>query len=156
MTSIFIEDYSVKAHSIIEEVFKANRISRLIKSLKLEWSNRLTSTAGRAYYYQNRIVLSSKVLGAANESERDGVVAHEAAHLVAFNKFADAGHGQHFQNAMLRAGYEPFIRHKIKFGVQAFCCCEDGIYISHIIASKIRQGARYQCNTCNNELFLAA
>lgn len=149
-----LKDFSAQAYDVFKSVFKANKVPKILDTLTVTWSNRLTVCAGRAYFYRNEIVLSSKLFNAATPKERDEIAAHEASHLVAFNKDSEMYHGPSFNEAMKNAGYEPFVFHNIRYGVEVTCGCSNFI-ISHVRATRLKNGTKYCCLKCNKNVELA-
>lgn len=126
---------------------------------RVEFSNQLTSTAGKAYFMNNRIVLSSKLLELNTDKFINDTPAHEAAHLISFLLYGTSGmgHGAKWQSVMRTIGQVPKRCHNMKTPpkrtVSARCGC-DTHQITPARASKMRRGARYSCRKCNTELEL--
>lgn len=147
-----IKQFSERAYSIVESVFRANRMLKILSKISISWSNRFTIDAGRAYFFDNKIVFGSKLFKLATIEQRDNVAAHEAAHIIAFNKFLEMDHGPNWRQAMLKAGYKPSVFHTINCGVPVKCNCESPFSLSPAQASRAKKGkSRYCCTVCNAE-----
>lgn len=150
-----LKSFSNRAYSIIESVFRSNRLLKIMSKIKLEWSNRLTVDAGRAYFYDAKIVLGYKLFKVATQEQRDNVAAHEAAHIIAFYKNLETNHGPNWREAMLKAGYKPSVFHNINCGVPVKCKCKDSFRISPARAGRLKSGkARYSCIVCHEQVSL--
>lgn len=141
---------SKRAKDVIVSVFKANKMS-MLANVNIEWNNRLTSTAGRAYFDEHKIMLSTKLYLVASQMQRDLVSAHEAAHLVAYYQSLEKSHGPYFKKAMTKAGYKPFEFHDIDYGIPVECNCNKVKYISKNQFYHFKNGI-YCCMTCNQEI----
>lgn len=70
----------------------------------VEWSNRMTATAGVAYVEKGFIRLASKVFWKYPEGFILEIVPHELAHIAAWRRFEDDGHGKGWKNCMESLG----------------------------------------------------
>lgn len=66
----------------------------------VEWSNRMTKTAGMAYVEEGFIRLSSKVFWQYPEGFILEIVPHELAHIAAWRAFKEGGHGKGWKTCM--------------------------------------------------------
>ena len=82
--------------------------------VKVDWNDRLTTTAGRAFVRNGRIELNPTLLAKAPD-KIDFVVVHEAAHIAAFRLFGGniPAHGRHWRSLMRLAGHPPEVTHDI-------------------------------------------
>lgn len=80
----------------------------------VQWNERLTTTAGRAFLRAGRIELNPVLLGRAPE-QLPMVLTHETAHIAAFRLFGAniQAHGRHWRSLMRLAGHAPEVTHKI-------------------------------------------
>jgi predicted SprT family Zn-dependent metalloprotease len=80
----------------------------------VQWNERLTTTAGRAFLRGGRIELNPVLLGRAPD-QLPMVLTHEAAHIAAFRLFGAniQPHGRHWRSLMRLAGHEPAVTHDI-------------------------------------------
>lgn len=80
----------------------------------VDWNDRLTTTAGRAFLRNGRIELNPKLLAKAPD-QLVVVLVHEAAHIAAFRLFGAniPAHGRHWRALMRLAGQVPEVTHKI-------------------------------------------
>lgn len=76
---------------------------------KIIFNKRLKTTAGRAFVQSvpQYIDLSNELLWQHPEEFRDVIIPHEAAHLAAYTRFADAGHGNGWRMVMAYLGLPP-------------------------------------------------
>lgn len=73
----------------------------------VEWSNRMTATAGVAYVEKGFIRLSNKLFWQYPEGFILEIVPHELAHVAAFRRFNDCGHGKGWKDCMEALGITP-------------------------------------------------
>lgn len=155
-----IADYCDRAIDVASSVFKANNLSKMLKdNVIISWNNLLVACAGRAYYNLCRIELSKKLFMIATPKQRDSVVAHEAGHIVAWHQFQHAGHGPEFMQIMQNAGYKPFAKHDIYYGVPVYCGCTNDnkkvvSFVTKNISTRIKNGSDYACLNCNKKIRL--
>ena len=83
-------------------------------AVRVEWNDKLTTTAGRAFQQQGRIELNPTLLARSPE-HLPMVLTHEAAHIAAFRLFGAniPAHGRHWRSLMRHAGHEPAVTHDI-------------------------------------------
>lgn len=127
---------------------------------RIEFSNRLTSTAGKAYFLENKIVLSTPLLELNKDTFIKDTPGHEAAHLISFKLFGRSGmgHGANWVGVMRTIGQVAKRCHQMKTPKQntvpARCDCMIH-QLSSVRANKIRRGqASYSCNKCKARLEL--
>ena len=101
-----------QAGAIAVEVLSAHDAD-LLDRLRIEWKPRLTSTAGRAHVTKATIHLSTPILTNVDAFDLRQTVVHELAHLHAFERHQDRGHGQWWQRTMRNWGLEPRRRHSL-------------------------------------------
>ena len=144
---------------IIIEVCLANDCMEVSDS-KVEFSNRLTTTGGRAYYKQNRLVFSRSLWEKATYEQKANLVAHEICHVIAYRKYGARGHCQTFYDCGRKAGYILTRCHDIQPDkirrnrrVSAYCSCQ-----THSITTnretRMKRGQRYICNRCRTHISL--
>lgn len=153
-----LADYCDRAIDVAMSVFRANRLKKIFRDgTIISWNNLLVSCAGRAYYDFCRIELSKKLFMVATLEQRDSIVAHEAGHIVAWCQFQHAGHGPEFMRVVEKAGYEPFVKHNIYYGVPVYCHCTRNnkkvvSFITKNIFTRIKNGSVYSCVACNEKI----
>jgi predicted SprT family Zn-dependent metalloprotease len=82
-------------------------------SVRIEWNERLTTTAGRAFVRAGRVELNPTLLARAAD-QLPIVLVHEVAHVATFRLFGNvAAHGRHWRSLMRLAGHAPEVTHKI-------------------------------------------
>lgn len=126
----------------------------------IEFSNRLTSTAGSAYFLDNKIVLSTPLLELNKDTFIQDTPGHEAAHLISYKLYnrQGMGHGAKWASVMRTIGQVAKRCHRMttpkKQTVPARCGCMTH-QISIIRARRIlSRMSRYTCNKCNTQLEL--
>lgn len=72
----------------------------------VEWSKRMTKTAGVALLEDGKIRLSSPLFWQYPEGFIVEIVPHELAHIAAFRIFGDNGHGQGWRQCMQALGLD--------------------------------------------------
>lgn len=82
----------------------------------LEMNGRIWRTAGRAWVEAeyNKIDLSAKLFPHHQLAFVREIIPHEAAHIVAYRLFGDAGHGSAWKSVMRKYGLEPKIYHSLE------------------------------------------
>jgi len=153
--------------TLINRVFEILGESHLGGSLDLEWSQRMTSCAGRGGYRRETkrgiIKISEKLWDVASPEERAQLVIHEACHVVQRYQYPwSQPHGSEWRGMMWKCGRKARIHHKIdtskvKNGrrVAAECPCGAIKDLGKIRAERIRQGKRrYYCGVCKKQIIL--
>jgi SprT protein len=86
-------------------------------AVKAGWNPRLRTTAGRAFWHENRIELNPNLLQDHTASVAE-VLAHEAAHLAAFLLYGGRirPHGREWRKLMRQAGHRPAACHRLPLG----------------------------------------
>jgi predicted SprT family Zn-dependent metalloprotease len=99
----------------------------------LEWKS-YRVTAGMAYFNHWSIGLSYTVLNSVADVRE--TVLHEYAHLLSVDRHGrkGAGHGRHWQKAMIDLGLEPKVRHQMP-----------------VERNVARQKVIYRCKKCNTK-----
>jgi SprT protein len=151
------------------EILKLQLLARLPKSCditsecKIEWCNRMRTTAGRAYPRQNLIKLNARLLKKHPE-HLEQTFAHELAHLAAYELYGylGSGHGRFWQMTMRAMGYEATRCHNLdaeglarphRVAGHAKCGCKLWS-IKPRRYKKISAGYHYKCNSCKQRLVL--
>jgi SprT protein len=125
---------------------------------------KMRSTAGRAHYNTMSISMNLRLL-TDHPHHIDQTLAHELAHLVAFELYGSkaTGHGRHWQSIMQRFGYSADRCHKLdaskykrthKPCALAKCGCRDNIEIKAKRFKRMINGAKYRCTDCRQRLVL--
>lgn len=87
----------------------------ILLSAKVEWSNKMTSAAGKAYTSSNRIVLSRKIYSTISLDEKIQTFKHEFIHLAVERYYnRRIAHGNEWKRFMVYAGLKPEIYHEYK------------------------------------------
>lgn len=83
-------------------------------AIQVEWNDRLTTSAGRAFVRNGRIELNPRLLARAPD-QLPMVLVHETAHIATFRLFGPnvPAHGRHWRSLMRLAGHEPAVTHDI-------------------------------------------
>lgn len=107
-----------RIRELIEELCTVNEVPEIIPNFEIEWSKRLTSTAGRCHtWLQSRkfkLVFSSKLFAVATPEQQLDNVVHEICHAIAnYKMWGNAGHGPYWREAVRVAGYTPHVYHNI-------------------------------------------
>ena len=159
----------VTVRDIINQTCQANDCPELSALITYEWSNRLTTTIGKAYCNRNRktwrIKLSRPLFAKADTEERKNTVAHETCHLIVWYKYNEyhtnphASHGYTWRKCMIEAGYTPSRYHNVPVQrrkisqVTVYCGCGP-IKITKHRHTKMLNGSTYKCCRCNHNLRL--
>ncbi len=153
---------------IIDNIYAALLLldtMQLGPQIKIEWSNKMKTTAGTAS--GKIITISNKLWLAANEEQRKELIIHETCHLVNYEINKDIehySHGKEWQDLMRRCGYYnpqrchtiPVIRNKKRYFLYT-CGCENGRYVhkikvrTHNLIQKCKHGERLVCNVCKKD-----
>jgi len=150
----------------IQMACEKNDCLDLFKKIKVEYSNRMTRAAGKAYYTKNLIVLSAPLLRRTARQDQIDTVVHEACHLISWHLHSTAGrgHGRAWRKTMILAGYpNPARCHTInRTGLHRRaahtnhrfrCACRTGLTLGPIVSKRIALGLRqYKCKLCNTPL----
>ena len=75
------------------------KVGEIANDLTVEFSNRLKTSMGYAYYRKNIIRLSTRLWSRATITERRDTIRHELAHIVSFKMFGyrGTGHGANWK-----------------------------------------------------------
>jgi predicted SprT family Zn-dependent metalloprotease len=79
----------------------------------IEFNKRLSSTAGRCFYEQNKIDISWKLYQIDSKEILEQTVPHEYAHQVSWNMYKAPGHCATWKSIMVAYGLEPVRCHSI-------------------------------------------
>lgn len=121
--------------------------------------------AGKAFYYENLIKLNNQLLEENHAKFIARTPGHEAAHLISFALYGDAGRGHktNWKNTMISLGYEPSRCHsydtskaKIRRNnsrIIGNCACQQH-FLSSIIANRIKSGRIYTCLKCGDKVLV--
>lgn len=134
-----------------------------VRDCKIEINPKMRSTAGRAYYRKNKIMMNERLL-TDNPHEIEKTFAHELAHLISFALYGEAGkgHGTNWKRVMKQLGYEPDRTHDLdvsayarKHSVKAYAKCQCSTFaLKARRVNKILRGAKYRCLKCSTHLEL--
>lgn len=70
----------------------------------IKLNNRLKTTAGRAFFEENYIDLSTELFWEHTENFTQDTIPHELAHIAAYKVFGDEGHGMGWKMTLQRVG----------------------------------------------------
>mgnify|MGYP002781116176 CR=1 FL=1 len=155
MTAPPVVDLDRYARSVLAEAAARFPLSR---EPGLEWSGRMTTTAGLALYRPWTIRLSSRVLDDAAKVR--STLLHEYAHLLAVDRdgLGAANHGPSWRRAMRDLGQEPSVRHdyaverRIARRRVVYRCAGCGAEI--VRARRLARGRRWVHTPCGGALRL--
>lgn len=122
----------------------------------VEFSNRMTETAGRAWSRSRRIVLSNRYLHSVPQSDFDNVIGHEVAHIFADNYYnRNCHHGPLWRKVMLSLNLPADRCHAFKpvkpiIGIN--CHCGTFINVGSRRVTNIMNGAVYSCRKCHRQI----
>jgi predicted SprT family Zn-dependent metalloprotease len=134
-----------------------------VPAIKVEFNNRLRTTAGRIYYY-TRIELASKYLEEFGYERVLSTLRHEIAHHVSFTKYGQRGHTTIFKE--LCSEMEGSMNQKMAGITYAHCAtdqytnnlkkylykCKCGVVHSRTKKPSADVAARAYCRTCGTKV----
>ena len=87
----------------------------LVTVPRIEFSNRLKTTAGLAYAESipQFVRLSTELLWEHTDEMLESTLPHELCHLVAWSVYQARGHGPDWRRVMIRIGLEPDVYHNM-------------------------------------------
>jgi predicted SprT family Zn-dependent metalloprotease len=143
--------------SIFDLAFQANKMEPF--PIKVEWSNKMTSCAGKASRAKQRIKLSIPIFQATTETEQEQIIYHEVCHLIQKTRYPySKPHGYEWAQCMRACLRKPDVYHKIfinpKGGILYDCVCGQKIPISPTISKRIKNGRKYKCMICKRSIQL--
>jgi SprT protein len=121
----------------------------------VEFNNRLTSTAGRAFYESGRIELSRKLYEANVQGFFADTIPHEYSHIVAWVVYGERGHGAMWKLVMYKLGYVPQRCHSYEVHSRAKnttkhkCSCREWDFTPQRMAW-VNKGRVYSCPHCGS------
>ena len=141
---------------------------KIEKLIEVEWSSRMTSTAGFAWWRKNgrrvrRLQFSAVIMPYVPEEEMRQMALHELAHLVSYERYAEkgAGHGRNWKRTMRELGARPERLHTYHrypaviaaAGFPAVVCLDCGQVrgVTKLKAKRMRQ-ATYTHGDCKSGL----
>lgn len=143
----------------IERAFKIceHQFNRKLPRVKVTFSARLTSTAGKAIskynaatgkYVPDEIRLSSKLLELNQQDFVMDTPAHEAAHIICEFLYGDLekGHGKYWQNIMAIIGRNPSRLHNLKTATPSFryiASCGTTVELKKVRHNRVQNGGTY-------------
>jgi SprT protein len=149
--------------AITDKVLTTLGARELLGKIRFQWNNRLTSTMGRATYYQQKgygiIELSVKLFQVATPEERETTVIHELCHIVASWVYEEnQGHNENWARMMRRCGLPPKRCHNVDNSAfvkqyHVKCGCPTPIRVGKIVFGKIaRKEQLYDCRKCKQRV----
>lgn len=147
-----------------------NGVPELAQVIVVEWNARFTRRMGDGMYSPTRMLgrirLSVPLWGRASEQDRRETVIHEACHVIAFYKDANAtSHGVEWRQAMLNCGVDPLRTHSVdrtglmrrqRLFVLCDCPKDEKCRIGVRMFNLIQRGTEMQCKICGLHLDRAA
>jgi predicted SprT family Zn-dependent metalloprotease len=158
MTAMMNETDYEQAVRVTQKVFEKLGLNI---NFKISFSNRMTTTAGKAIYKNNEIRLCQKIWDRISTEEKEHTIKHEACHLasVALYGIKDGrGHGNCWKSVMHMVGensnrchnYDVVDLRKKSNRVPAKCGCGSVKEIGKVRANRIKRGvSQYSCAKCN-------
>lgn len=129
----------------------------------IEVNYKMRTTAGKANYTKNKIVLNGRLL-TDNTFYIEHTFAHELAHLVSYALYGavGAGHGRHWRSVMHTFGYAANRCHKLdtskyarKHPVKGRAKCGCKVHdLKAKLFNNIQKGRKYKCLKCDIYLVL--
>lgn len=119
---------------------------------KVEFSNRMTSTAGLAYSSSNKVKFSLYFMNQVSREDYDSTIGHELAHI-----WADKMHGTRckhdwrWKRVMCKIGLPPKRCHSYKTNsnrIRAACNCPNGTSLGPVQYKRYLKGVPYTCGRC--------
>lgn len=109
MSVIITDDTIEQIYKWIKECCDKNRMPGLTETIKVQFSNRLVTTWGRAW--SNKIELSTLLWVSGSETDKKDTVIHETCHIIVKRKYGSEStiksHGKEWQLCMKIAGLDP-------------------------------------------------
>ncbi len=140
--------------------FSDSRLDSVMRCT-IELNSRMRSTAGRANYTQNKIILNNRLLS-DNPDHLEQTFVHELAHLISYalHGRAGTGHGPNWKRVMRTLGYSPDRTHSLDtsglrrvHSVKGIARCSCRTYnLKARRFNKILRGAKYRCLLCMTHL----
>lgn len=156
-----------RINHLIQEACVNNSCPELADKVKIEWSSRMTSCMGMAFYKKNLIRLSIPVFKLAEIEDQEQTLVHEACHLIARLKNPNCkSHGYEWKIAMVKAGRKPERCHAVdcsslrrtrKVNRYPYECisCGKQFSISSIKHSRLQKNPEYYvCGKCHSSIRL--
>lgn len=148
----------IKAQPILSKLWAKSPLKDR-KKPNLKANHRLSTTAGRALYRRNLIELNTDMFY-ENPDRLEQTVAHEYAHLMAYNmcEKRGRGHGPYWRHCMKKLGYPAIRCHdmmpsKMRNRVKAYCGCRD-LTLTLGQVTRMKYGTKYQCLRCKEDIKL--
>lgn len=156
-----------RIRELILTACEKNDCIELANKAQIEWSNRMTSAMGIAYWMRNLIKLSIPIFALATEEQKEQTVVHEVCHLIArFKNPTCKSHGREWKTAMRKAGYVPERCHYVdctslkrthKRTRYHYACvsCGKEYVVSAIKHSRLQKDKEYYvCGRCHSSIRL--
>lgn len=134
-----------------------------VRMCSITINNRMRSTAGRANYARNEIIMNERLLN-LNPEHIEQTFAHELAHLISFALYGrnGTGHGRLWQEVMVKLGYSPERTHSLDVkpfkrvhAVKGTATCGCTVYnLKSKRFTKLINGVKYKCLKCGRYLEL--
>lgn len=156
----YLEELVRQFHQEFSEVYPYSETMEILmaRGLEVDFSMRLETCAGKAYYRKNRISIHYRLLKEKPQELRE-TYGHELAHLLVDIRIGkDArNHGRHWQNTMRDLGLKPEIYHKMCVAsfrrpkVRHLFGCSICVREFYLTKYKANNSHRYKCR-CGGSL----
>jgi predicted SprT family Zn-dependent metalloprotease len=145
---------------IIQDACNRNNVSDLADQIDVLFSDRMTSTAGRAKYSRNGkhyIKLSTVFLQRAPKEKIINTIYHEVCHIITHYVygFRASSHGWQWRAIMYACGQTPTRTHNVDMPgrnrhkrVKIDCYCPGGTKLGPTQYKRMLRGTRYRCSKC--------
>jgi len=158
---------------LIKMVCKTAGMPEMAQEIEVEWSNRMTRCAGKAYLQRKLIKLSNPIWALAGDKVNEDTVVHETCHILVYWEWANrargrmrsAGspprpHGSEWQQLMRKCGYEPKRCHSVDTSAirpkrkryRFDCGCKEGHLVSRQLVARMGAGKQYVCRLCRKQI----
>lgn len=144
----------------IKKACEQNGVPDLADEIKIQWSNKMTSSIGiarKSLEDDYTIKLSNKLFARATQQQRIETVVHEACHCIDSELTgARMSHGEGWRKCMLECRFDPQRCHKVNTdGLNTRwiykCNCKD-FELSTRMHNSIKRGKRRYCKACKGFL----
>jgi len=143
----------------VRKTCEQNAVPDLAEKIKIEWSNRMTSSMGCAQRTRDgvyTIKLAAKLWCRATRPEQIETVVHETCHCIESVENNRMTHGQTWRQCMLRCGVYPRRCHTVDttgLKIRWLYACDCGKHeLSTRLHNSIKQGRSRHCKKCKGNL----
>ena len=145
------------------ECFTLAGVPELANQVGVEWSNRMKTTMGKAFWEKKIIVFSTPIFSIADSEFQRETVFHECAHIIAGVKFrSKQGHNFNWRQIMRQVGYPNAQRcHKVNVNeirsprMNYPCDCGAAISLTkRILVHILKKEREYRCRQCRQPIII--